>query len=94
MDPQFAKIVRGELTDGRHRNSTGRPEYFMATFFHHPDELRTEVAEASFADVSVSGVDGPGWLLTDFDDWWKKTTAAVACFRSPARWNLSRAFWS
>src|SRR5262245_58411166 len=66
-DPQFAEIVRRDLTDGQHRNPTGRPEYFMDTFFHHPDELRAEVAEAGFAQARVYGVEGPGWLLPDFD---------------------------
>lgn len=69
-DPKFAEIVRGDLRDGQHRNPTGRPEYFMDTFFHHPDELRAELAEAGFASPSVYGVEGPGWLLADFDAWW------------------------
>jgi SAM-dependent methyltransferase len=70
-DPQFAEIVRRDLSDGQHQNATGRPEYFMDTFFHHPDELRAEVAKAGFATPSVYGVEGPGWLAPDFDAWWK-----------------------
>jgi SAM-dependent methyltransferase len=70
-DPQFAEIVRRDLTDGQHRNPTGRPEYFMDTFFHHPDELRGEVAEAGFAAARVYGVEGPGWLVPEFDAWWE-----------------------
>src|SRR5262245_51669870 len=70
-DPRFAEIVRRDLTDGQHRNPTGRPEYFMDTFFHHPDELRAEVADAGFGAASVYGVEGPGWLLPDFDAWWQ-----------------------
>jgi SAM-dependent methyltransferase len=70
-DPMFAEIVRRDLTDGQHRNPTGRPEYFMDTFFHHPDELRAEVAEAGFAEPKVYGVEGPGWLLPDIDVWWE-----------------------
>jgi SAM-dependent methyltransferase len=69
-DPQFADIVRQDLTDGQHRNPTGRPEYFMDTFFHHPDELRSEVVEAGFATADVYAVEGPCWLLSDFDAWW------------------------
>ena len=69
-DPQFAEIVRRDLTDGQHRNPTGRPEYFMDTFFHHPDELRAEVGAAGFGAARVYGVEGPGWLLSDFDAWW------------------------
>jgi SAM-dependent methyltransferase len=69
-DPDFAEIVRRDLTDGQHRNPTGRPAYFMDTFFHHPDELRTEVVEAGFASPNVYAVEGPCWLLSDFDSWW------------------------
>jgi SAM-dependent methyltransferase len=72
-DPQFAEIVRRDLIDGQHRNLTGRPEYFMDTFFHHPDELRAEVAEAGFAPAGVYGVEGPGWLVSDFDTWWNNS---------------------
>jgi ubiquinone/menaquinone biosynthesis C-methylase UbiE len=69
-DPQFADIVRRDLADGQHRNPTGRPEYFMDTFFHHPDELRSEVAQAGFRVGGVYAVEGPCWLLPDFDAWW------------------------
>jgi SAM-dependent methyltransferase len=69
-DAQFAAIVRGDLTDGQHRNPTGRPEYFMDTFFHHPDELRAEVAEVGFVRANIYGVEGPGWLVSEFDAWW------------------------
>src|SRR5262249_26252392 len=68
-DAQFAEIVRRDLTDGQHRNPTGRPEYFMDTFFHHPDELRAEIAEAGFPAARVYGVEGPGWLGSEFDAW-------------------------
>jgi SAM-dependent methyltransferase len=69
-DQAFADIVREDLAGGQHRNPTGRPEYFIETFFHHPDQLRAEVAEAGFASPQVYGVEGPGWLPSDFDDWW------------------------
>jgi SAM-dependent methyltransferase len=69
-DSQFAEIVRRDLTNGQHRNPTGRPEYFMDTFFHHPNELQAEVVEAGFAVASIYGVEGPGWLVPDFDSWW------------------------
>jgi hypothetical protein len=69
-DAQFAEIVRQDLVDGQHRNPTGRPEYFMETFFHHPDELRSEVADAGFGAAQIFGVEGPGWLVSDFDSWW------------------------
>jgi ubiquinone/menaquinone biosynthesis C-methylase UbiE len=70
-DPQFANIVRQDLIDGQHRNRTGRPDYFMDTFFHHPDELGPEIAEVGFATPSIYGVEGPGWVAGDFDGWWQ-----------------------
>jgi ubiquinone/menaquinone biosynthesis C-methylase UbiE len=71
-DPVFADIVNRDLKDGQHRNPTKRPEYFMDTFFHHPDELRSEVIDARFEVTGVYGVEGPAWLLQDFDEWWSR----------------------
>jgi ubiquinone/menaquinone biosynthesis C-methylase UbiE len=69
-DPRFTEIVKEDLKNGQHKNPTGKPEYFMETFFHHPDELRNEVAEVGFVVTGIYGVEGPCWLLRDFDAWW------------------------
>jgi ubiquinone/menaquinone biosynthesis C-methylase UbiE len=69
-DPRFAEIVNQDLKNGQHRNPTGHPDYFMDTFFHHPDELRQEIARAGFMPRGIYGVEGPGWLLSDIDAWW------------------------
>jgi ubiquinone/menaquinone biosynthesis C-methylase UbiE len=69
-DPRFAEIAKQDLATGQHRNPTGNPEYFTDTFFHHPDELRDEVASTGFRVTGVYGVEGPGWLVHDFDGWW------------------------
>jgi SAM-dependent methyltransferase len=71
-DPQFASIVDRDLKDGQHRNPTTNPMYFMDTFFHHPDELRSEVTDAGFCLTGTYGVEGPAWLVPDFDEWWDK----------------------
>jgi hypothetical protein len=42
----------------------------MDTFFHHPDELRAEVADAGFKALAIYGVEGPGWLVPEFGAWW------------------------
>lgn len=69
-DPVFAKIVERDLLDGQHHNPTNNPEYFTDAYFHHPDELQAEVRESGFANVRIYAIEGPGWLLPDFDDWW------------------------
>ena len=68
-DPAFREIVRQDLVDGQHRNPTSQ-DYFTTTFFHHPDELRTEVAEAGFTVEAMLGVEGPGWALPDLSARW------------------------
>ena len=71
-DPDFAAIVERDLADGQHQNPTGKPEYFMETHFHHPDELHGEIVKAGFVAEGVYGIEGPGWLAHDFEACWEK----------------------
>jgi hypothetical protein len=61
-DPAVAAVVRRDRADGQDRNPSGHPAYF-----HHPDELRQEVAEAGLTGVQVLAVEGPAWVLQDSD---------------------------
>ncbi|MBD2742297.1 class I SAM-dependent methyltransferase [Coleofasciculus sp. FACHB-1120] len=69
-DPEFVKIVQGDLTDGQHRNPNNHPDYFTTTFFHHPEELKTEIEEAGLQCQGVFAIEGPGWLLQNFEERW------------------------
>ena len=69
-DPVFAAIALRDLADGQHRNPTGHPAYFTTAFFHRPDELRQEVTDAGLTSVQLLAVEGPAWLLQDFDAHW------------------------
>jgi len=69
-DPRFLAIRNRDLTDGQHRNGTERIDYFTTAFFHRPDELSSELRAAGLAEVSVLGVEGPAWILHDFDERW------------------------
>jgi ubiquinone/menaquinone biosynthesis C-methylase UbiE len=64
-DPGFRSIVDQDLADGQHRNPdpVGRPEFFTTAYFHAPDGLAQEIAQAGFTGVAVHGVEGPGWPL-------------------------------
>jgi SAM-dependent methyltransferase len=68
-DPDFAAIVARDLEGGQHRNPTGK-DYFTTAFFHRPEELRSEVAEAGFDLLDLLGVEGPAWLLPDLEERW------------------------
>ena len=69
-DLAFAVIVERDLRTGVHVNDTPNPRYFTTSFFHEPDELRFEVAEADFEAVDVLALEGPGVLLPDFRARW------------------------
>lgn len=61
-DPAFVQIVQRDLTDGQHRNPMNHPEYFTTAFFHHPQELETEVKESGFLYERTLPIEGPLWL--------------------------------
>jgi hypothetical protein len=66
-DADYFKMVTEELTTGQHR----KPEIwnvFTTTFFHHPDELKAELEEAGFMCEELIGIQGPGWIVPDFDE--------------------------
>lgn len=69
-DPRFVLILERDLKDGQHRNPTDNPDYFTDAFFHLPDELRAEVAQAGFSIIDLVGVEGPAWLASDFERRW------------------------
>ncbi|HEX7139488.1 MAG TPA: hypothetical protein VF219_16665, partial [Vicinamibacterales bacterium] len=70
LDPRFVAIRDRDLLDGQHRNDGGNTTYFTTSYFHRPDDLRDELDQAGFADPGVLGVEGPGWLMSDFVDRW------------------------
>lgn len=69
-DAAFAAIVDEDLASGRHRNPTARLDFFTTAYFHRADELRREIGEAGFRLEGVFGIEGPAWLLGDFDSRW------------------------
>jgi SAM-dependent methyltransferase len=95
-DPAFAAIVERDLVDGQHRNPTSRPEWFTTAFFHHPDELKAEVAAAGLRLEEMVGLEGPAWLLRSLDARWadpqrreRLLAAARAVEREPTLLGLS-----
>ncbi len=48
----------------------GAPTGFPSAYFHDPDELAVEAAESGLTVGDVYGVEGPGWLLGDFEEKW------------------------
>ncbi|MCU0519933.1 MAG: hypothetical protein MUF84_04490 [Anaerolineae bacterium] len=71
LDPDFIAIVERDLIDGQHRNPHSDRDYFTTAYFHAPAELASEVAEAGYCDCRIVGVEGPGWLMQDFEARWQ-----------------------
>lgn len=72
-DPQFSNIVERDLQDGQHRNPTNHNSYFTTAYFHHPEELYSELIAGGFCHVNVFAIEGPGWLLQNFENHWGDT---------------------
>ena len=70
-DPGFMKIIKQDLKNGQHRNPNNNPEYFTTAFFHHPNELKTEISQAGFNSARVYAITGFAWLLPKFDQYWR-----------------------
>ena len=68
-DPEFETIVDRDLQDGQHRNPSADKDYFTTAYFHHPRELREEVAAAGLVCEKVIGVEGPWCAMNEMQAW-------------------------
>jgi SAM-dependent methyltransferase len=68
-EPAFAAIVDADLTNGQHRNTTDRLDWFTTAYFHRPDEIRPELESAGFVVSAVLAVEGPAWVIPNLDAW-------------------------
>lgn len=69
-DPEFEKILRGDLKDGNHINHTNNPFYFTNSHFHTQAERDEEFAAAGFTQTTTRAIEGLGWLVPDFEKRW------------------------
>ena len=58
---------------------------FTRAYFHRPGELREEAAAAGFEVLDVVGVEGPGFLLSDFAERWADPRKRAALFEGARR---------
>ena len=70
FDEQVANMRHRAVVDGQYRNDTGNPRYFVTAYLHRPEDLSEELTDVGYRNVRVFGVEGPGWLLLDFDTRW------------------------
>ncbi len=69
-DAYFAEILEQDLIDGQHRNPKNLPGYFSTAYFHHPDEIKTELTASHFKVESILAIEGPAEFMPNFDAFW------------------------
>lgn len=72
-DPIFFNLIKDDIKTGHHKNPTNNPAYFTEAYYHQPDELKNELLSQNFKSVSILGIEGPGFLMPDFDTRWGDT---------------------
>lgn len=84
-EPEFRAIVERDLREGQHRNPGRRPEWFTTAFFHHPDELETELEAGGLTLLELVGVEGlAGWLPSLAPQWETETGREAILFAARA----------
>lgn len=69
QDEDFIQVVRKDLINGQHTNLPGK-NFFTTAFFHHPEELKSEVIESGFCLRDFLSVEGPSWLMNNLGQFW------------------------
>jgi hypothetical protein len=67
-EPDVRSLVEAALESGAFVG-TG-DGLFTTAYFHLPRDFRAEVAEAGFSAVQIVNVEGPGFLVADFERRW------------------------
>jgi hypothetical protein len=58
-----------------------RKASFVTAYLHRPEDLAEELTEAGYRDIRVFGVEGPGWLMPDFEARWNDAASRNAIVR-------------
>jgi SAM-dependent methyltransferase len=64
-DPGFEERISLDLRDGRHENPERNPHWFTTAYFHRPEELPGEIADAGLQTEAVLAVESPAEFLPD-----------------------------
>jgi SAM-dependent methyltransferase len=70
FDPEFRRIVERDLRDGQHRNPHDVPGWFTTAYFHRPEELRLEAADAGVEIIELVGLEGLAHWLPHLTEQW------------------------
>jgi SAM-dependent methyltransferase len=83
LEPEVRRITEAEMLDGIHEPFGD--DLFTHAYFHHPDEICAEFAQAGLPGARRYAVEGGGWLFADRDGWLEddgRTAALLEALRS------------
>jgi SAM-dependent methyltransferase len=69
-DAAFVEMMEEDLRSGQHRNPNEHPAYFTTAYFHRPEEFEDELRSAGLRIEGLFGLEGPAFLLADFEERW------------------------
>jgi ubiquinone/menaquinone biosynthesis C-methylase UbiE len=71
FDDDYYKMVDTEVRTGRREHPPEWMNTFPSAYFHHPDELASEIREGGLEHRATLGVLGPAWMVPDLDGSWQ-----------------------
>ncbi|MHB9134360.1 MAG: class I SAM-dependent methyltransferase [Armatimonadota bacterium] len=81
-EPGFFNMIEHEIKTGQHiKNPSSSYKGMGRSYFHLPDELKTEIEAAGFIGTDIRGIVGPAWLVPDLDEVWKDETKRESIMR-------------
>jgi len=57
-DAYFRQIMINDIATGCHNNPLKKDHYFTTAYFHRPNEIKDELEQAGFTDISLIAVEG------------------------------------
>ena len=67
-EPDIRPVVAAAIETGAFMGTADG--LFTTAYFHLPRDLRAEVEEAGFSNVEILSIEGPGFLVEDFERRW------------------------
>lgn len=69
-DDVFTEIARCDRRTGEHRNPTDDPSFFTTSYWHGPQEFRSEIQSCGFEVTRLLAVEGPARLMRAYESNW------------------------
>lgn len=71
FDVEYLRMATQEIETGQHRRPPSWPHVLTTAYFHRPEQLRAEIEAAGMACDDILGVQGPAWMVPDFEASWQ-----------------------